>query len=110
MEEREKNIVIKVLDADTEYNISTFTGEYRNLMMLLKDKTLVEGFGECGGMGRCATCMIEVISMDRPLAATQRNEDSTIKKAGITDPAIRLSCQLLVDEHLDNGIIRISQD
>lgn len=110
MENRNKDIVIKIIEETGEYEISTYTGEYRNLMTLLNDQRLLEGFGECGGMGRCATCLIEIVKIALPLPQKQRNEHSTIIKTGITNPAIRLSCQLMVDKLLDGITIKIEQN
>jgi 2Fe-2S ferredoxin len=109
MENRNRDIVLKIIEETGEDEISTYTGEYRNLMMLLNDQRLLEGFGECGGMGRCATCLIEVVKTTLPLPQKQRNENSTIIKAGITNPAIRLSCQLMVNKLLDGIAIKIEQ-
>ena len=44
--------------------VETYTGEYRNLMALITDKIYVEDFGECKGMGRCGTCVIEIIKTE----------------------------------------------
>jgi 2Fe-2S ferredoxin len=49
-----------VIDNNSRQVIETYVGEYRNLMLLLKDKMYLEYFGECGGMGRCATCVIKI--------------------------------------------------
>ena len=111
MELPEKNsIVVKVLYDDEEYVLKTFTAEYRNLMMLIFDKIYVEDFGECRGMGRCATCVIEIIESDHTIPASDRNESATIKKTGIPEANIRLACQIPVNELLHNVTLRIRQE
>jgi ferredoxin len=35
--------------------------EYRSLMMLIYDQIYPEGFGECLGMGKCGTCLVEIV-------------------------------------------------
>jgi 2Fe-2S ferredoxin len=103
-------IVVKVIYDEEEYVLNTFAAEYRNLMMLIFDKIYVEDFGECGGMGRCATCVVEIIESDHILPASDRNESATIKKTGITDSNIRLACQIPVNELLNNITLKIRQD
>ena len=87
--------------------IETFTHEYRSLMMLLFDKIYLEGFGECKGMGRCGTCMIEILAAKNKLSDYGRNEQETMKKAGAANSNQRLACQILVTKELNNATIRI---
>ncbi|MBS1496794.1 MAG: 2Fe-2S iron-sulfur cluster binding domain-containing protein [Bacteroidetes bacterium] len=103
-------IIIKVLYDEEEHLLTTYTAEYRNLMMLIFDKIYVQNFGECGGMGRCATCLIEILKSEHTIPAFDRNEWSTIKKTGITDNNIRLACQIPVNELLHNATIQIRND
>ena len=96
-----KDIVLTVFCEGETFIIKTYANEYRNLMMLIFDKIYVEEFGDCLGMGKCGTCLIEVMEMHLPLSSYERNEGTTISKAGITNPNVRLSCQILVDAALD---------
>lgn len=48
-----------------KYELQTYEGEYRNLMVLLHYKMYIENFGECKGMGRCGTCAIKVEGLPR---------------------------------------------
>lgn len=100
-------IHITVLDVDESYSISAYPGQYRSLMMMLYDQIYLEDFGECLGMGRCATCAISIESTQTPLTQFNRNELVTLSKEGITDPDIHLSCQIVVDERLDGAVIRV---
>ena len=83
--------------------INTYPNEYRNLMMLIWDKIYIDEFGDCLGMGKCGTCLIEIVEMPLALSFYERNEEKTIRKAGISNANLRLSCQILVDEAI-NGL------
>jgi len=101
-------IKITVLENGTEKSIETSIGEYCNLMELLKDKIYLDCFGECGGMGRCATCIIEIEGLKGDVLKMERNEPITLARFGYqNEPNIRLSCQVLVSADLDDLIIRI---
>lgn len=82
-------------------------GEYRNLMVLLKDKICPDDFGQCGGMGRCGTCLVKLSGLEEPLALSYRNEETTLRKMGIEDPAIQLSCGIEIDEDLRNIVVEL---
>ena len=101
-------IKITVLENGTEHIIETYNGKYRNLMELLKDKMYLDCFGECGGLGRCATCIVNTTGLKGSSVIKDRNEPVTLERFGYKDePQIRLSCQLLVSEDLDRAIIEI---
>ncbi len=101
------HIQFTLIDGEEEHVVNTYTSEYRNLMVLINEKIYLEDFGECKGMGRCGTCVVEVIDNDGGLHSFDRNEEATIKKTGITNPNYRLSCQILIDEKLTNATFRI---
>ncbi|HXI00757.1 MAG TPA: hypothetical protein VNI52_10860 [Sphingobacteriaceae bacterium] len=101
MANRGRNITISVLYGGELYSLETYINEYRNLMMLLFDRIGPEGFGDCLGMGKCATCLISIDGNKSKLTSYDRNEETTIAKAGITDKNVRLSCQILIDEGID---------
>jgi len=101
------DIRFTIIDEDGERLVETYTGEYRNLMALITDKIYVEDFGECKGMGRCGTCVVEIIKTENKSLSFERNEEATIKKTGITNPNYRLACQILVNEELKNSTFRI---
>ena len=94
----------------TNYNeqlVKVLAGSYRNLMYLINDRVYADGFGQCGGMGRCGTCMVEILKHHTPLESLDRNESSTLEKMGISSPDIRLSCQMLVTADLDGIELKI---
>ena len=105
-----ESIVVTVVYDEEEFELTTYTNEYRNLMMLIFDKMYVEDFGECGGMGRCATCVIEILESSVQLPDSDRNENATIKKTGISESNIRLACQIPITPLLHNIKVRIRQD
>lgn len=107
--DKQDEIVIRIISEGEEQLISTYKNEYRSLMVLIKDKLYPDGFGECGGMGRCATCMVQLESV-QDIAGMERNESTTLSKQGITDPSVRLSCQLLVDEALHHATVVVLGD
>ena len=93
--------------AGEKYQLQTYEGEYRNLMVLLYDKIYIEDFGECKGMGRCGTCIVKVQGLPAAVDRLDRNEERTLYKTGITGDHIRLACQILVDENLENITVEI---
>jgi len=99
-------ILLKIICEGYEHSVNTYRNEYRSLMMLIKDRFYPDGFGECGGMGRCATCMVRLVAA-KEISGMDRNELSTLTKHGIIDRCIRLSCQLLVDTSLHDCTIVI---
>lgn len=92
---------------DQELVLNTYRGEYRNLMVLIYDRLFPDDFGDCGGLGRCGTCMIEVLHADKVLPESGRNEESTLQRYGKEGTSVRLACQMPVDEALNGLKIRI---
>lgn len=100
-------IAFTILHSDQEYHVLTYRGEYRDLRALIADKLFLEDFGQCGGMGRCATCMIEVNGLSNEATVMKRNELSTLTKAGSMHEHVRLSCQIEIDDDLANAIVKV---
>lgn len=92
-----------------EYRIQTYRAAYKNLMELIKDRIYPDGFGECGGMGRCGTCLAFLSGEHKHLARV-RNELTTLSKMNFDDPNVRLCCQLAVDDALQGLTISILND
>lgn len=88
-----------------EYYLRSYENEYRNLMVLLKDKICPDDFGQCGGMGRCGTCLVNISGLSPEESYTK--EQNTLSKMGIKNPAARLSCQIQIDEDLKNVIVEL---
>ena len=78
-----------------EYRLRTYPGEYPDLRSLIMEILNLEWFGECQGMGRCATCLIEVKAYNnRPLNCKSY-------------PGVTMSCQTLINDDLANVVIQI---
>ncbi|MEP6464962.1 MAG: 2Fe-2S iron-sulfur cluster-binding protein [Parafilimonas sp.] len=90
-----------------KYELQTYEYEYRNLMILLYDKIFIEGFGECKGMGRCGTCIIKINQSTQIVTTLNKNEQTTLRKAGVTEDNLHLSCQVMVDKNLENISLEI---
>jgi ferredoxin, 2Fe-2S len=104
---QKNDIVFTVLFGNKKYKIQTYQGEYRNLMQLIADKIFIEDFGECKGMGRCGTCMVTITSWKNREPLKERNEVTTLNKAGNDNKNVRLSCQILITKDLSDAIVCI---
>lgn len=69
----------------------------------------MEDFGECKGIGRCGTCLIE-IETTNPLPIPERNEQSTLAKCAVQIPGLRLSCQIMIDDALQGAIVKVVEE
>jgi len=87
-----------------EIRIKTYVGEYADLRLLIEDYANLDNFGECGGMGRCATCMV--------VDSSEVSKNEKFDKVPLTRSSrpIRLSCQLPVDDELANKYIIVLFD
>lgn len=106
MEER-LDITFTIVELEQNRVISAKPMEYRSLMHLIKDKLYTDEFGHCGGMGRCGTCSIQLKNKKHALSDFNRNELITLKKNGHSDFSTRLSCQIEINNALDNEVIHL---
>ncbi len=96
------------MEGDTCYQMEVGAHEYRNLMVLINDRVCPENFGECGGQGRCATCLVRIEGgADALRKERYRNEKSTMQRKGINEVDARLSCQVMIDFLLEGATIYI---
>jgi 2Fe-2S ferredoxin len=102
-----KDITIQVIYEDELSVIQTYKDEYRNLMMLIYDKIYTEEFGECKGVGRCGTCLVEILESTTDISTYERNEEITIARTGLTGNNLRLSCQILIDHQINNLKVKV---
>lgn len=107
MEKEIKTISFTVIENGTQIPIITRHGSYPNLMYLLKEELQLESFGECGGVGRCATCVVKTTGITGNSALKERNEPVTLSKLGFDEAAIRLSCQIYITSDLNGAEITI---
>lgn len=76
-------------------------------MCLLRDSIIPDDFGECGGMGRCATCVIKISGLTGDSLIKERNEPTALSNVGYDDENIRLSCQLIISTDLEGSEIEM---
>jgi 2Fe-2S ferredoxin len=107
LEKEIKTITFTVIENGTQTPIVTRHGSYPNLMYLLKEELQLESFGECGGVGRCATCIVKTTGINGNSALKERNEPATLSKLGFEDAAIRLSCQIYITADLNGAEINL---
>ena len=100
-------IVFSILYAGEEHHLKTFWGEYRDLRALINDQLSLEDFGQCGGMGRCATCMVEISGSDIEASPMERNELTTLSRQNSGSAKVRLSCQIPINDDLTNAVVKI---
>ncbi|MFC3335046.1 2Fe-2S iron-sulfur cluster-binding protein [Flavobacterium palustre] len=101
MEKELKNICFTVTENGIQIPITTRHGRYPSLMYLLKEELQLESFGECGGVGRCATCVVQTSGITGNSAVKDRNEPATLSKLGFDEANIRLSCQIYITADLN---------
>ncbi len=106
--ERQK-IQFTLISGNEIKDVITFHGEYRNLMVLINEKIFVEDFGECKGIGRCGTCLVN-FSGKKSTPEMDRNEKATLVKAGVDGDHWRLSCQIMIDELLEGSVVTIAEE
>jgi 2Fe-2S ferredoxin len=101
--------VIKIIVeyGNEQHTLETYSHGYRSLMHFIFDKIYIEDFGDCRGMGRCGTCLVEILNQQYSSADFERNELTTIGRLGELIPNTRLACQILVDERINNLHCRV---
>jgi 2Fe-2S ferredoxin len=80
-------------------------------MALIYDKIYIdEDFGECKGMGRCGTCIIEILNPNIEITVLDRNESINLEKMGMKKQNTHLACQIEVDKYIEGLEIKILHD
>ena len=103
------HITFKLIHLNEELFVKCTRGQFRNLMVLINEKIYVEDFGECKGIGRCGTCLVEIVSIS-PLPSSERNELSTLSKCAVHKSGIRLACQVMIDEGLQGAVVKVVEE
>jgi 2Fe-2S ferredoxin len=106
----EKDIFFTLIYFEEEIKVATYEGEFRNLMILINEKIYLEDFGECKGIGRCGTCLVEVEGLHPSANDMERNEKSTLQKCPVKKDNMRLSCQIMINGALQNAAIKIVEE
>ena len=110
MFKHKRDIIFTLTYFDEKIKIETYEGEFRNLMALINEKIYVENFGECKGIGRCGTCLIEAEGLSGLASVMERNEKSTLEKCAVKNTNLRLSCQIMINSALKNATIKIVEE
>lgn len=76
----------------------SFQAEAGTKLVLALEDHGVDILHRCGGNAKCTTCRVEIIEGD---AGPVSEAEAAVRDAkGITDPNIRISCQLRVESDL----------
>jgi 2Fe-2S ferredoxin len=96
---------VNIIDSTGELHAIEFKqGEYANLMELIVN-SIYEEIGDCRGRAWCGTCLVEEITTSyNELINIDEEEKLTELEV---EPAFRLSCQLMLDQNLDNTTWRV---
>jgi ferredoxin len=92
---------ITSLEAPTDMGLS--------LMEFLKGNEY-DILATCGGMALCATCHVEVVKGFENLDEISNDEWAMLDTLPNITPTSRLSCQLRLNEQLNNVTVRIMGD
>ncbi len=110
MQKELPTIQFTVFENGQQHCIKVKHGSYPNLMFLLKEELGLDSFGECGGVDRCATCVVQTNGIRGASALKERNEPVTLVKMGYEEETIRLSCQLYVTDDLEGAEITLYEE
>lgn len=75
----------------------------KRLVKALVDEAGTDQLHACGGHARCTTCRVEFLQGE-PTKMTQA-EREVLHARGITDPGVRLSCQIACDQDMSVRLI-----
>lgn len=88
----------------TVEGVGTFeVAEGKRLVNALIDEAGTDQLHACGGASRCTTCRVEFVEgePDKQTAA----ERETLQAREVTQPGVRLSCQILCDHDMTVRLI-----
>ena len=103
-----RNIIeFKVCYSNEEYHLKTHWGEYRTLRLLLKNKMNIPNFGQCEGLGRCASCLVEFVDLEKETSFLRRSEHTNTQKMIKNYSIVRFACQIPVTNDLANVTVKI---
>jgi ferredoxin len=85
----------------TVEGVGTFDVPHAKRMVLaLEDEAQIDQLHACGGNARCTTCRVEFIAGE-PDTMTQAEKDVLTARGLITQPSLRLSCQIVCDHDME---------
>lgn len=107
-----KEVRIQITDRNgTSHEVMAPTDLNMNLMEVIRSFELAEEgtIGICGGMAMCASCQCYVLS-DHDLLQRRDEEEAMLSEAFNVRENSRLSCQIPINEALENLHIEIAQE
>ena len=104
---KSEHIEFTVIYRGQKHRLQTKWGEFKTLRLLLNNKLSINGFGQCGGLGRCATCLIEISDVKGSTAFLKRSEHTSIQQMIKGYSIVRFACQIPVNDDLSNVTIKI---
>jgi ferredoxin len=75
----------------------------KRLINALVDEAKTDQLHACGGNAKCTTCRVQFVQ-GKPTMITQAEKD-LLAANNLTDPNLRLSCQILVEHDMELKII-----
>jgi len=72
----------------------------KRLVLALVDDAAIDQLHACGGNARCTTCRVEFITGE-PRQMTEAEKAVLTARGLITQPGLRLSCQILCDHDME---------
>ena len=73
--------------------------EGKRVVLALEDEAGIDQLHACGGNARCTTCRVEFIAGEPP-QMTKAEKDVLTARGLITQPNLRLSCQIVCDHDM----------
>ncbi len=105
-----KDIKINIQNPDTSITtLEAPTDMGLSLMEFLKGNDY-DILATCGGMALCATCHVEVVSGFDSLSEISNDEWAMLDTLPNITPTSRLSCQLRLNDNLNNVTVKIMGD
>ena len=71
----------------------------KRLVLALTDEAGIDQLHACGGNARCTTCRVEFVAGE-PERITEA-EKNCLTARGLTQPGLRLSCQITCDQDME---------
>ena len=72
----------------------------KRLVNALTDDAGIDQLHACGGFARCTTCRVQFVSGE-PQKMTEAEKSVLTARGLITQPGLRLSCQILCDHDME---------
>ena len=97
---------LTVIDNNEEYKITYSRYEYASLMELITN-TYFSEIGSCRGKAICGTCIIKIVDGKNIDHTRTKQEKYTLLVNDSKEKEYRLSCQILLDENIDQAVFEV---